>query len=105
MSEKRARPLLMGILNITPDSFFQSHFALEDAIAHAKSIVNAKADILDVGGESTRPGSIEITEEEEIRRNFLECHRGGIGRRRGLKIRCSARGVPVRVRPVALSIA
>ena len=68
MSEKRARPLLMGILNITPDSFFQSHFALEDAIAHAKSIVNAKADILDVGGESTRPGSSEITEEEEIRR-------------------------------------
>ena len=68
MSEKRARPLLMGILNITPDSFFQSHFALEDAIAHAKSIVNAKADILDVGGESTRPGSIEITEEEEISR-------------------------------------
>ena len=64
------RTALMGILNVTPDSFSDGgmYFDRPAAIARAKQIEEEGADIIDVGGESTRPGSEEIAEEEEIRR-------------------------------------
>jgi dihydropteroate synthase len=57
----------MGILNVTPDSFADGglHFALEDAIAHGLQMAEDGADIIDVGGESTRPGADRVSEEEE----------------------------------------
>jgi dihydropteroate synthase len=63
-------PCVMGILNVTPDSFSDGgqHFAAEDALAAARAMVAAGADLLDVGGESTRPGAQEIPVDEEIRR-------------------------------------
>lgn len=64
------RPLVMGIVNVTPDSFADGgrHFSLEAALAHARHLVAAGADILDVGGESTRPFSEPVPLEEELRR-------------------------------------
>lgn len=64
------RPLIMGVLNVTPDSFSDGgHFIAADiAIAHARQMVLEGADIIDVGGESTRPGSSEISAEEEASR-------------------------------------
>ena len=64
------RPRLMGVLNVTPDSFSDGgDFAAEDeAIAHGRAMAAAGADIVDVGGESTRPGSQAPSEAEEIRR-------------------------------------
>lgn len=61
---------IMGILNVTPDSFSDGgkYHALDDAISHAKSLVDNGANIIDVGGYSTRPGYTEITVEEEISR-------------------------------------
>jgi dihydropteroate synthase len=64
------RPHVMGIVNVTPDSFsdggkFQS---TSQAIAHAMQLVEEGADILDLGGESTRPGAIPVSLEEELRR-------------------------------------
>lgn len=63
-------PLLMGILNITTDSFSDGgkYFKLEDAIKHAEELINSGFHIIDVGGESTRPGATPISEEEEISR-------------------------------------
>lgn len=64
------RPLVMGIVNVTPDSFSDGGqaFALEAALARARSMVEAGADILDIGGESTRPGAEDVPVPEEIRR-------------------------------------
>ena len=64
------QPRLMGILNVTPDSFSDGgvHFAAEDALASAGAMVAAGVDILDIGGESTRPGAALIDPAEEIRR-------------------------------------
>ena len=64
------RPRLMGVLNVTPDSFSDGgDFAVEnDAIAHGRTMAEAGADIVDVGGESTRPGSQAPSEAEELRR-------------------------------------
>ena len=64
------RTLVMGILNVTPDSFSDGGlFApLEAAVAHAEAMVGEGADIIDVGGESTRPGHIAIDETDEIAR-------------------------------------
>ncbi|MFO1039807.1 MAG: dihydropteroate synthase [Geminicoccaceae bacterium] len=64
------RPRLMGILNVTPDSFSDGgrFVDLDAATAHALAMVEAGADIVDVGGESTRPGAREIPAEEELRR-------------------------------------
>ncbi|OGS44655.1 MAG: dihydropteroate synthase [Elusimicrobia bacterium RIFOXYD2_FULL_34_15] len=61
---------IAGILNITPDSFSDGgkYFKLSDALRHAEKLISEGADILDVGGESSRPGSIVISENEEIRR-------------------------------------
>lgn len=63
-------PLIMGILNVTPDSFSDpgAHFDHDDAIRAGLAMVADGADILDVGGESTRPGSERIDLDEELRR-------------------------------------
>jgi dihydropteroate synthase len=65
-----ARPLVMGIVNVTPDSFSDGgRFAAADAaLAHARRLIDEGADVLDLGGESTRPGAAEVGEEEELRR-------------------------------------
>lgn len=64
------RPLVMGIVNVTADSFYDGgRYATPDrAVAHAIELVEQGADILDVGGESTRPGAAPVEEDEEIRR-------------------------------------
>jgi len=64
------QPRLMGIVNVTPDSFSDGgrHFATEAAVAHGLSLRDGGADILDVGGESTRPGAEPVPVEEELRR-------------------------------------
>ena len=64
------RGLIMGIVNVTPDSFSDGgHFArTDDAVAHALRLADEGADILDIGGESTRPGAAAVTVEEELRR-------------------------------------
>ena len=64
------RPLVMGVLNVTPDSFSDGgqHQSLQAAVDHAQVLVMAGADIVDVGGESTRPGAGRIALETEIER-------------------------------------
>jgi len=64
------QPKLMGILNVTPDSFSDGgqHNDVESATARARSMVEAGADILDIGGESTRPGSEPVSEAAELDR-------------------------------------
>ncbi|MEX2091063.1 MAG: dihydropteroate synthase [Pirellulales bacterium] len=64
------RPLLMGIVNVTPDSFSDGGQFLDAdaAVAHARALVADGADMLDVGGESTRPGAAAVSDEEEIAR-------------------------------------
>ena len=61
---------IMGILNVTPDSFSDGgrYQDIDAALRHAEEMVRDGADILDVGGESTRPGHVQITDEEEIGR-------------------------------------
>ncbi len=61
---------IVGILNVTPDSFSDGGEYLEPerALAHARDMVAAGADIIDIGGESSRPGSEPVSEEEELRR-------------------------------------
>ena len=61
---------IMGILNVTPDSFSDGgkYNGMDQAMEHARQMVEDGADIIDVGGESTRPGHIMITDEEEIAR-------------------------------------
>lgn len=61
---------VMGILNITPDSFSDGgrYDSVEQAMRHAEEMLKAGADIVDVGGESTRPGHVQISDEEEIAR-------------------------------------
>lgn len=64
------KTFVMGILNVTPDSFSDggkfNH--IENAVKHAKEMIEAGADIIDIGGESTRPKHIPVDEDEEIRR-------------------------------------
>ncbi|MGW8428922.1 dihydropteroate synthase [Peribacillus simplex] len=64
------KTLIMGILNVTPDSFSDGgkYNRIDAALKHAERMVNDGADILDVGGESTRPNYERITDEEEIER-------------------------------------
>jgi dihydropteroate synthase len=61
-------PLVMGIVNVTPDSFSGDGVGAEAAILRGQALLEAGADILDIGGESTRPGAAPVTPEEEIRR-------------------------------------
>ena len=64
------RPRVMGIVNVTPDSFSDggAHDTADAAFAHALRLLEEGADILDIGGESTRPGADEVPLEEELRR-------------------------------------
>ncbi len=64
------RPRLMAVLNVTPDSFSDGglHLALPQALAHARALASAGADILDIGGESTRPGADPVPLAEETAR-------------------------------------
>ncbi len=90
----------MGVVNVTPDSFSDggSFLDAEAAVAHARELVAQGADILDVGGESTRPGAEPVSAEEELRRVLpvlegiaadgarrggLDRHVQGVGRARG----------------------
>ena len=61
---------IMGILNVTPDSFSDGgvHADVASAVAHARRMIDAGADMIDIGGESTRPGSAEVTVAEELDR-------------------------------------
>ncbi|HVW68965.1 MAG TPA: dihydropteroate synthase [Steroidobacteraceae bacterium] len=72
-----SRPVVMGVLNVTPDSFSDGgcyvsdggrYVAADAAVAHALRMVEEGAEIIDVGGESTRPGAAPVTIEEELRR-------------------------------------
>lgn len=66
------KPLIMGILNITPDSFSDGgkYFSDDKALDRCEKLIGDGADIIDIGGESSRPGSAPITENEEIERIF-----------------------------------
>lgn len=66
------RPALMGILNVTPDSFSDGgiHFEASVAIEAGLRMMDEGADLIDVGGESTRPGAADVPEDEEIRRTI-----------------------------------
>ena len=59
--------LVMGILNVTPDSFADGgqHFSFDDAVAHGLTMIDEGVDIIDIGGESTRPGAERVSAEEE----------------------------------------
>ena len=61
---------IMGILNVTPDSFSDGgkYNRIDAALAHARQMAEEGADMIDVGGESTRPGHVQISDEEEIER-------------------------------------
>src|SRR5215510_3089581 len=67
---KLDRPRVMGIINVTPDSFSDGgrYQNLEAAVAHGLKLAEDGADVLDVGGESTRPGATEVSVEDEIAR-------------------------------------
>ena len=65
-----SRPLVMGIVNVTPDSFSDGglHWRRDAAMAHARQLLEDGADIIDIGGESTRPGAQPVTLQEELDR-------------------------------------
>ena len=85
------RPLVMGVLNVTPDSFSDGGRFLGRAAAleHARRMLSDGADIIDIGGESTRPGAVATSETDELDRviPLVEVLRG----------ECDARGVPLSV--------
>ena len=64
------RPRVMGIVNVTPDSFSDggAHASVDAAVAHALRLAEEGADVLDIGGESTRPGAAEVSIDEELAR-------------------------------------
>jgi dihydropteroate synthase len=66
----RQRTYIMGILNVTPDSFSDGgqYMVIDQAIRHAEDLLHAGADILDIGGESTRPGFTPVSADEELQR-------------------------------------
>lgn len=65
-----SKTLIMGILNVTPDSFHDGgkYNTIKQALIHTEQMISEGADIIDVGGESTRPGSNSVSEKEELRR-------------------------------------
>ncbi|MGV8886390.1 MAG: dihydropteroate synthase [Microbacteriaceae bacterium] len=83
MSDPSARPLIMGVLNVTPDSFSDGglYDSTEAAVDHAVALVAAGASVIDVGGESTRPGAQPIdaeTEQERVLPVIVELVKRGI---------------------------
>ena len=69
-SQTATKPLLMGVLNVTPDSFSDGglHHDLDAAVARALEMVELGADVIDIGGESTRPGADRVSIDEQLRR-------------------------------------
>jgi len=69
-AQQPQRCLVMGVLNVTPDSFSDAgrYLHLDSAVAHGHAMVKVGADIIDIGGESTRPGAQRISASEELRR-------------------------------------
>src|SRR5258708_10452122 len=69
-AQQPQRCLVMGVLNVTPDSFSDGgrYLHLDSAVAHGHAMVKVGADIIDIGGESTRPGAQRISASEELRR-------------------------------------
>jgi len=72
LNNQSSRTLIMGIVNVTPDSFSDGgkFFTLESAYEHSKKLIKDGADIIDIGGESSRPGSNFISSEEELKRTI-----------------------------------
>jgi dihydropteroate synthase len=70
LSRAAKGPLIMGVVNVTPDSFSDGgrFIGFENALRHARQLIADGADVLDIGGESTRPGAHPVTLEEEISR-------------------------------------
>ena len=70
IGQRFPRPSVMGVVNVTPDSFSDGgvNFRAEDAVASARRMIEVGAAIVDVGGESTRPGSDGVSADEELRR-------------------------------------
>jgi dihydropteroate synthase len=70
LGQDKFRPLVMGVLNVTPDSFSDGgeFYSLELALSHAEQMIAEGVDIIDIGGESTRPGIPPLPLEEELRR-------------------------------------
>src|SRR5207244_11583442 len=70
IEERFPRPSVMGVVNVTPDSFSDGgvNYRAEDAVAAARRMREEGAEIVDIGGESTRPGSDGVSLEEELRR-------------------------------------
>jgi dihydropteroate synthase len=70
IEERFPRPSVMGVVNVTPDSFSDGgvNFRAEDAVASGRRMIEEGAAIIDVGGESTRPGSAGVSVDEELRR-------------------------------------
>jgi len=68
--KQNSKTLIMGILNVTPDSFHDGgkYNTIKQALIHTEQMISEGADIIDVGGESTRPGSNSVSEKEELRR-------------------------------------
>lgn len=91
-----AGPLIVGILNVTPDSFFDGgrYVGREAAVAHAVAMAKSGADFLDIGAESSRPGSLPIDEAEETRRLIPI-----------VKAVCEAVSIPVSVDTTKASVA
>ena len=69
------RTLIMGILNLTPDSFSDGgdFIDVDKALEHAQKMLNEGADIIDIGGESSRPGHTRISAEEEMQIGRASC--------------------------------
>lgn len=74
------RPLVMGIVNATPDSFSDGgrHATVSNALRHCEQLLKDGADILDIGGESTRPGSTVVSVEEELARTLPVIRAAGL---------------------------
>ena len=64
------KTIIMGVLNVTPDSFSDGgeFLSLDNAVKQAKKMVEDGADIIDIGGESTKPGANPVSKEEELKR-------------------------------------
>ncbi len=94
------RVLVMGILNVTPDSFSDGGHFLEPqrALAHFERMVSEGADVIDIGAESTRPGSVAIDEQEELRR--LQPVMEAIGKRAMVPISVDTRKAGVAERAI-----
>ena len=98
LEERFPRPSVVGIVNVTPDSFSDGgvHLDPDAAVAAARRMVAEGAALVDVGGESTRPGSEGVSLDEELRRvvPVLERARRRAARSRSTRRRPRSRGVP-----------